>query len=139
MNFAEKICKLRREANLSQFAFAEKLHVSRQTVSKWELGVSYPEIDKLIAISDLFQVSIDYLLKDTEEKQSNASLDRLVLQFLGSAQDMEGISRELVEIMKDGIIDAQERVRMDSIVDTLNEVVHVIEEIKRGLDDNGIS
>lgn len=139
MNFAEKICKLRREANLSQLAFAEKLHVSRQTVSKWELGVSYPEIDKLIAISDLFQVSIDYLLKDTEEKQSNASLDRLVLQFLGSAQDMEGISRELVEIMKDGIIDAQERVRMDSIVDTLNEVVHVIEEIKRGLDDNGIS
>lgn len=124
---------------MSQLAFAEKLHVSRQTVSKWELGVSYPEIDKLIAISDLFQVSIDYLLKDTEEKQSNASLDRLVLQFLGSAQDMEGISRELVEIMKDGIIDAQERVRMDSIVDTLNEVVHVIEEIKRGLDDNGIS
>lgn len=139
MNFAEKICKLRREANLSQLAFAEKLHVSRQTVSKWELGVSYPEIEKLIAISDLFQVSIDYLLKDTEEKQSNASLDRLVLQFLGSAQDMEGISRELVEIMKDGIIDAQERVRMDSIVGTLNEVVHVIEEIKRGLDDNGIS
>ena len=124
---------------MSQLAFADKLHVSRQTVSKWELGVSYPEIDKLIAISDLFQVSIDYLLKDTEEKQSNASLDRLVLQFLGSAQDMEGISRELVEIMKDGIIDAQERVRMDSIVDTLNEVVHVIEEIKRGLDDNGIS
>lgn len=124
---------------MSQLAFAEKLHVSRQTVSKWELGVSYPEIDKLIAISDLFQVSIDYLLKDTEEKQSNASLDRLVLQFLGSAQDMEGISRELVEIMKDGIIDLQERVRMDSIVDTLNEVVHVIEEIKRGLDDNGIS
>lgn len=124
---------------MSQLAFAEKLHVSRQTVSKWELGVSYPEIDKLIAISDLFQVSIDYLLKDTEEKQSNASLDRLVLQFLGSAQDMEGISRELVEIMKDGIIDAQERVRMDSIVGTLNEVVHVIEEIKRGLDDNGIS
>lgn len=124
---------------MSQLAFAEKLHVSRQTVSKWELGVSYPEIDKLIAISDLFQVSIDYLLKDTEEKQSNASLDRLVLQFLGSAQDMEGISKELVEIMKDGIIDSQERVRMDSIVDTLNEVVHVIEEIKRGLDDNGIS
>lgn len=124
---------------MSQLAFAEKLHVSRQTVSKWELGISYPEIDKLIAISDLFQVSIDYLLKDTEEKQSNASLDRLVLQFLGSAQDMEGISKELVEIMKDGIIDSQERVRMDSIVDTLNEVVHVIEEIKRGLDDNGIS
>lgn len=124
---------------MSQFVFAEKLHISRQTVSKWELGVSYPEIDKLIAISDLFHVSIDYLLKDTEEKQNNASLDRLVLQFLGSAQDMEGISRELVEIMKDGIIDAQERVRMDSIVDILNEVVHVIEEIKRGLNDNGIS
>lgn len=139
MNFAEKISKLRREANLSQFAFAEKLHVSRQTVSKWELGVSYPEIDKLIAISDLFHVSIDYLLKDTEGRRSNASLDRLVLQFLGSAQDMEGISKELVEIMKDGIIDAQERVRMDSIVDTLNEIAHVIEEIKRGLGDNGIS
>lgn len=124
---------------MSQLAFAEKLHVSRQTVSKWELGVSYPEIDKLIALSDLFQVSIDYLLKDTEEKQSDASLDRLVLQFLGSAQDMEGISKELVEIMRDGIIDSDERVRMDAIVETLNEVVHVIEEIKRELDDNGVS
>lgn len=47
MKFAEKISKLRRESDLSQFAFAEKLQVSRQTVSKWEMGVSYPEIGSL--------------------------------------------------------------------------------------------
>ena len=126
MRFADKVYMLRNQANLSQAAFAEQLQVSRQTVSKWELGNSYPEIDKLIAISDLFHVSIDYLLKNQEPQESETNIDRLVLRFLGYAQDMEGISKELVTIMRDGIIDQ-----------TLNEVSQMIEEIKQGLHNNG--
>ena len=51
MGFAEKIYALRTQAGMSQASLAETLQVSRQTVSKWELGTSYPEIEKLLAIS----------------------------------------------------------------------------------------
>ncbi|MDO4318843.1 MAG: helix-turn-helix transcriptional regulator [Lachnospiraceae bacterium] len=133
MNFANKVCALRMRDRLSQAELAEALNVSRQTVSKWELGASYPEIDKLLALSELFQVSTDYLLKDRETLPDNSNLDRLVLEFLGTAQDMDGLSKELVDIARDGVIDARERLRLDSIVDTLNAVANSIEEIKHRL------
>lgn len=139
MSFAEKIYALRTQAGLSQASFAEKLQVSRQTVSKWELGTSYPEIDKLVAISDMFHVTTDYLLKDQPASQDEARMDRLVLKFLGYAQDMDHISKDLVSIMRDGIIDDEEKLRMIDIVGTLNEVVQMIEEIKRALHYNGIT
>ena len=59
MDFGMKLQSLRKEKGLSQEALAEKLHVSRQAVSKWESGAGYPEMDKLILISDLFGVTID--------------------------------------------------------------------------------
>lgn len=139
MSFAEKIYALRTQAGLSQASFAEKLQVSRQTVSKWELGTSYPEIDKLVAISDMFHVTTDYLLKDQPVSQDEARMDRLVLKFLGYAQDMDHISKDLVSIMRDGIIDDEEKLRMIDIVGTLNEVAQMIEEIKRALHYNGIT
>ena len=139
MSFAEKIYALRTQAGLSQASFAEKLQVSRQTVSKWELGTSYPEIDKLVAISEMFHVTTDYLLKDQPASQDEARMDRLVLKFLGYAQDMDHISKDLVSIMRDGIIDDEEKLRMIDIVGTLNEVAQMIEEIKRALYFNGIS
>ncbi|MBD5527493.1 MAG: helix-turn-helix transcriptional regulator [Lachnospiraceae bacterium] len=138
MSFSEKIYALRTQAGMSQASFAEKLQVSRQTVSKWELGTSYPEIEKLLAISNLFHVTTDYLLKDQSDSQEDVKMDRLVLQFLGYAQDMDGISKELVNIMRDGIIDDEEKVRMNDIVKTLNEVARMIEEIKLALRDSGI-
>lgn len=133
MSFSEKLFILRSRSNLSQAALADGLDVSRQTVSKWELGVSYPEIDKLVAISDFFHVTTDYLLKDDTAAGTPADLDRLVLEFLGSAQDMEQISDDLVEIMRDGIIDEAEMTRMHSIVHTLDNISCIIENIKRGL------
>ncbi len=133
MNIAEKIYLLRDQMKLSQNDLAEQLQVSRQTVSKWETGVACPEITKLIDISDFFHVSVDYLVREDETVQQHASLDRLVLKFLASAQDMEKISSELVDIMRDGIIDADERTRMLKIVDKLNMVSHMIEVIKGAL------
>ncbi len=67
MTTADKILKLRKEQGLSQEVFAEKMGVSRQSVSKWESGVSVPDTEKILAMSELFGVSTDYLLKDTEE------------------------------------------------------------------------
>lgn len=65
MNFGENLQKLRKERSISQEQLAEELHVSRQTVGKWENGVTYPETECLILISDFFEVSIDILLKGT--------------------------------------------------------------------------
>ena len=64
MKFYEKLIILRKKALLSQEALAEKLNVTRQTVSKWELGQSKPDMDKLIEMSKLFNVNIDLLSND---------------------------------------------------------------------------
>lgn len=65
MTFGEKLYKLRKEKGLSQEALAEKLNTTRQAVSKWENGQGYPETEKILMIGNLFEVSIDYLLKET--------------------------------------------------------------------------
>ena len=65
MNLSEKIISLRKDHGLSQEALAEKLEVSRQSVSKWESGAALPDTDKIIAMSELFGVSTDYLLKNS--------------------------------------------------------------------------
>lgn len=64
MEFSEKLMCLRRGAGLSQEQLADRLGVTRQSVSKWESGTAMPELSKLIALSELFEVSIDYLVKD---------------------------------------------------------------------------
>lgn len=64
MSLGGKIQELRKQSNLSQEQLAEKLTVSRQAISKWELDQSIPDTDKIIQLSSLFQVSTDYLLKE---------------------------------------------------------------------------
>lgn len=133
MEFGEKLYELRNKAQISQIQLAEDLGVSRQTISKWETGTMLPEIGKLIKISERFSVSTDYLLKETPQKDPVANLDRLVLKFLGSAQDMDDISKELVDIIRDGVIDKDERERVQNILITLNEIEQIIDEIRRSL------
>ena len=64
MSFSENLYELRKKEGLSQEEFAEKIDVSRQTVSKWEMGQTTPEMDKLILISKLFNVSLDELTEN---------------------------------------------------------------------------
>lgn len=64
---SEKLYQLRKKSGLSQEQLAERLNVSRQSISKWESGSSTPESEKLIAISEYFGVTLDYLMKDVEE------------------------------------------------------------------------
>ena len=68
MTFGEKLQGLRARRGLSQDALAELLDVSRQAVSKWERDETMPEAEKIIRISDCFQVTTDYLLKDGPER-----------------------------------------------------------------------
>ncbi|NLL77958.1 MAG: helix-turn-helix transcriptional regulator [Clostridiales bacterium] len=64
MNMAEKLQVLRKNKGLSQEELAELLSVSRQAVGKWEYGQSYPDLDKLIQLSELYSISLDRLVKD---------------------------------------------------------------------------
>ena len=70
MKLEEKILKLRKEAGLSQEEFGDKINVSRQAVSKWENGETKPDIEKIKLISELFNVSYNYLLDDNENEKS---------------------------------------------------------------------
>ena len=68
MEIGNRIYDMRKKNGLSQEALAEKLNVTRQTISKWELGESTPDLEKLIAIHDLFGISMDELiLNETQE------------------------------------------------------------------------
>ncbi len=66
--FSEKLLELRRREGLSQEQLADRLGVTRQSVSKWEGGTALPELAKLITLSELFSVSVDYLVKDRLEE-----------------------------------------------------------------------
>lgn len=66
---AQQIKKLRTGQNLSQDDLAEKLYISRQAVSKWENGESTPDIDKLVQLAEIFDVSLDYLVLGKEPEK----------------------------------------------------------------------
>lgn len=127
---AEKISQLRALARMTQADLAERLDVSRQTVSKWELGTAQPELDKVVALSEVFGVSTDWLLKDPGPRDPEVSLDRLVLRFLGCARDLDAVSDELVGILRDGVIDEEENGRIRGIVARLTTVSQMIEELR---------
>lgn len=75
MDLADKIQKLRKEKEMTQAELAEKLLVSRQAISKWENGIVMPDIENIIAISELFSVPVDYLVKNNDSKETSSDLE----------------------------------------------------------------
>ena len=73
MIFSEKLAILRKNKGITQEGLAEKLNVSRQAVAKWESGQAYPDIANLIQISNLMNVTVDYLVRDGECMQNLSS------------------------------------------------------------------
>ncbi|MEI8666722.1 helix-turn-helix transcriptional regulator [Pseudoalteromonas sp. B28] len=67
MILAEKIVRLRKQVGWSQEELAEKMNVSRQSVSKWESTNSIPDLNRIIMLAELFDVSTDFLLRDENE------------------------------------------------------------------------
>lgn len=70
MNFSDKLKDLRKSKNLSQEQLAEKLYVSRQAITKWENGTGLPDIENIVAISNLFGESLDSLLSEEKSLMS---------------------------------------------------------------------
>lgn len=87
-----KITEKRKILGMTQIEFAEKMHVTRQTVSRWEAGTAMPDIDKIGEIADILGVSCDYLLKD-EAVENGAAQTRGAGKLLKS---MTGKTVQLV-------------------------------------------
>lgn len=75
MTFGERLYELRKEKNISQEALAELLDVSRQSISKWENDKAYPEMTRLLFMSDYFGVSLDYLMRGTQTEENIPNTD----------------------------------------------------------------
>ena len=88
MNFSDNLKKIRKEHNLSQEQIAEQLGVSRQSVSKWESGQAYPEMDKMLSLCQLFNLNIDELLnQDIKEVNSNKQAKNNINKFIDDFLD----------------------------------------------------
>lgn len=81
MIFSERLKQEREKRGWSQAELAEKIHVSRQSVSKWETGKNYPSIDVIIDLSDLFNITIDELLRSDEELKEKVIQDSKQLAY----------------------------------------------------------
>ncbi len=75
MKFSEKIKEIRKMQNLTQEQFAEKIFVSRNAVAKWESDRGYPDIQNLITISEVFEISLDDLIKNDKKLKTKIILD----------------------------------------------------------------
>ncbi len=89
--FGRKLCKLRKDNNLTQKQLADKLEITKATVSAYETNAKYPSIEVLIKISNIFNVSSDYLLgfsEKTEFQNSNLTdeqniiIEEIIKQFI---------------------------------------------------------
>jgi transcriptional regulator with XRE-family HTH domain len=95
--FGTYLCQLRKAKNLTQSELADKLNVTRQSVSKWELGDSFPDISLLTKISEIFGVSVDTLISAGEPE---SQLDALTEAFANHGINIKPIA-DLVLYMND--------------------------------------
>ena len=89
MTLGEKIVKQRKELNYTQEQIADILGVSRQSISKWESDIAYPETDKLLELGKLFNCSMDYLLREEVTEKSG-------VQTSDFTEKVEAISRKVM-------------------------------------------
>lgn len=135
MNFSKKLQMLRKQKGYSQEYLAEQCGVSRQAVSKWESGNALPETDKLLYISELFNTSVDYLIKDDIEEQnfnsvSNKPLEENSIDYSGFLGKWCNIT---LSVWDDDYINNPVGIVADN-----NAYVIFIEKSKRGVARKGV-
>ncbi len=93
MKFNEKLLKLRKEKGLSQEELGMEMQVSRQTISKWEAGQSYPDFTRLVMLSDFFDMTLDELVKDidVQEVRENSLTNEKINSIYRVSQDVDAI------------------------------------------------
>lgn len=104
MEFSERLKTLRKEAGFTQVNVAEKLGISQPAYASWERGVKKPTQDNLVKIAQVLNVSVDYLVGNSEEKTDD--LDNIELLFRMNSRDLtdeekEIFKKELIEFMEE--------------------------------------
>ena len=103
MEFSERLKDLRKQAGLTQVDVAEKLGISQPAYASWERGVKKPTQDNLVKIAQILNVSVDYLVGNSEEKSDE--LDNIELLF---RMNSRGLTEEEKEIFKKELIEFME-------------------------------
>lgn len=100
MKFQEKLMSLRKKKGMSQEELGMELQVSRQTVSKWESGQSYPDFQRLVMLSDYFDMTLDELVKDVDVQEiRNRNLtDEKVASMYLDMENAKAAIRKTAEI-----------------------------------------
>lgn len=120
MTTGEKIKSARTEAGLSQEQLAEKLNVSRSAVAKWESEGGTPDIGNLKNIADLLGVSIDYLLKESEEYEQCIPVSTEGLKLLDKLEYKNKLVREKFPAATIYVLQAEEKVtKPEKVIDNL--------------------
>ena len=94
MNLGKKIAELRKKNNLSQEELAEKVGVARQTISKWEIGDTTPDINQVKIISKIFNISIDELVDN--------DINNVIVEKVSNTEKLAGITIKILKVF--GII-----------------------------------
>ena len=103
MEFSERLKKLRKQAQLTQVDVAEKLGISQPAYASWERGVKKPTQENLVKITQVLNVSVDYLVGNSEEKSDE--LDNIELLF---RLNSNGLTEEEKKVFKKELIDFME-------------------------------
>ena len=116
MEFSERLKDLRKQAELTQVDVAEKLGISQPAYASWERGVKKPTQENLVKIAQILNVSVDYLVGNSEEKADE--LDNIELLF---RMNSKGLTEEEKEIFKKELIEFMEE-RKKVFEDNKNEI-----------------
>lgn len=103
MEFSERLKKLRKDTGLTQVDVASKLGISQQAYASWERGIKKPTQDNLVKIAQVLNVSVDYLVGNSEEKTDE--LDNIELLF---RMNSKGLTKEEKDIFKKELIEFME-------------------------------
>lgn len=98
MEIGKKICLLRKNVGITQEQLAQQLGVSRQTISKWESGLSLPDIESVVMISRLFQVSLEDLLEEKEQRNETQQEETASLKALDELAKINQRNRIIILI-----------------------------------------
>ncbi len=133
MTFGERLYEMRRKSGLSQEQLAEKLEVSRQSISKWESDKAYPEMTRLLFMSDYFGVSLDYLMRGEEtpspeqtpdEHYQPEQVSRVLQSFLSNLSASQKQKLTLLYVLVVFVLAAAGMLLMYGIGEALGEFLY---------------
>lgn len=101
MKFHEKLLELRKQRGLSQEELGQELEVSRQTISKWESGQSYPDFQRLVLLSDYFDMTLDELVRgiDVQEVRDRSRSEEKIASLYTDTEKLKELCRLAVRIV----------------------------------------